>query len=309
MAAMEISAKTLREVEFGGQLRGYDTDEVDEFLEQVAIAVEQLQQEVVELKARLEAAEQRAERCEGAPAEVEGSDAEELRRLLLLAQRAADLARRDAEREVATMRERARNEVAVLLAEGQANVERMTTEAELSRREEVVRLANERDRLQTEIAALTSLVESERVRLEKGLRSALRWVERSLTPSAKVAAIRSTMGTESKLGQGSVRDIEAEIAEDAAAAAPHQGRGASRKASGLHDGPDVGVAPAVDGTVVPGRWAAKSTDGADDGSSLENDAAPEETASMPPNAPIGPEAPSTEVWQIDEPAVEEIHQG
>src|SRR5258707_1112581 len=40
---MEISAKVLREVEFRDRLRGYDTDEVDEFLEEVAVAVEELQ--------------------------------------------------------------------------------------------------------------------------------------------------------------------------------------------------------------------------------------------------------------------------
>jgi DivIVA domain-containing protein len=54
MAAMDISAKTLREVEFGGQLRGYDTDEVDEFLENVALAVDELHRRIAELAERAE---------------------------------------------------------------------------------------------------------------------------------------------------------------------------------------------------------------------------------------------------------------
>ena len=39
---MEISGRILREVEFRDRLRGYDTDEVDEFLEKVAVAVDEL---------------------------------------------------------------------------------------------------------------------------------------------------------------------------------------------------------------------------------------------------------------------------
>ncbi len=39
---MDITGKVLREVEFRDRLRGYDTDEVDEFLEEVAVAVDEL---------------------------------------------------------------------------------------------------------------------------------------------------------------------------------------------------------------------------------------------------------------------------
>jgi len=39
---MEISGRILREVEFRDRLRGYDTDEVDGFLEKVAGAVDEL---------------------------------------------------------------------------------------------------------------------------------------------------------------------------------------------------------------------------------------------------------------------------
>ncbi|MGH9065883.1 MAG: DivIVA domain-containing protein, partial [Acidimicrobiales bacterium] len=36
MAGMEVASRTLREVEFRQQLRGYHQDDVDEFLERVA---------------------------------------------------------------------------------------------------------------------------------------------------------------------------------------------------------------------------------------------------------------------------------
>ena len=49
---MEISAKMLREVEFRDRLRGYDTDEVDEFLEKVAIGIDELRAELVAVRER-----------------------------------------------------------------------------------------------------------------------------------------------------------------------------------------------------------------------------------------------------------------
>ncbi len=51
---MDLSAKLLREVEFRTSLRGYDTDEVDEFLEKVAVAVEELQEKMRQLAYRAE---------------------------------------------------------------------------------------------------------------------------------------------------------------------------------------------------------------------------------------------------------------
>ena len=49
---MEISGKVLREVEFRDRLRGYDTDEVDEFLEKVAVAVDEMRAQLADLAER-----------------------------------------------------------------------------------------------------------------------------------------------------------------------------------------------------------------------------------------------------------------
>jgi cell division initiation protein len=40
---MEVSPKTLREVEFREKMRGYHPEDVDQFLEQVAAGIEVLQ--------------------------------------------------------------------------------------------------------------------------------------------------------------------------------------------------------------------------------------------------------------------------
>ena len=58
---MDVSPKTLREVEFREKLRGYHPEDVDQFLEQVAVGLEGMQD-------RLRQAVERAQRAESAAA-------------------------------------------------------------------------------------------------------------------------------------------------------------------------------------------------------------------------------------------------
>ena len=106
---MDLSAKLLREVEFRTSLRGYDTDEVDEFLEKVAVAVEELQEKMRQLAYRAE----RAERSVSDRAAEEDDDS--IRRTLVLAQRTADLAVREAQEQAAVLMDTARSESEKLL--------------------------------------------------------------------------------------------------------------------------------------------------------------------------------------------------
>ena len=185
---MEISARVLREVEFSGSLRGYNTDEVDEFLEKVALAVDGLQ---AELRAALERAERQPIEVQTAPS---GGDDDTLRRTLVLAQRTADLAIKEAQEEADQLIQRARAEAETTLGEakrsaettlGEAkrSAERLTSEAERRLREEVARLTGARDDLRREVDTLMSLLAAERERLSESLGTALRYVERSLTLS------------------------------------------------------------------------------------------------------------------------------
>ena len=90
---MDVSPKTLREVEFREKMRGYHPEDVDHFLEEVAAGLEVLQD-------RLRQAVERAQRAEAAAAEAEGSD-ETLRKTLVLAQRTADMAVQEAREQAA----------------------------------------------------------------------------------------------------------------------------------------------------------------------------------------------------------------
>ncbi len=237
---MEISAKVLREVEFSGSLRGYNTDEVDEFLEQVALAVDGLQ-------AELRAANERAQEPSELPVQTESDIDESLRRTLVLAQRTADLAIKEAKDEAALLLDRAREEAETTLQDAKARAEKVGAEAERRHREEVIRLTSARDELKGEVETLLSLLQAERERLTESLEAALRYVERSLTPSAELTALPSigarpapngaeeagslleeragteaekTVPEEESQSEEQIDEVEAAIAADAAAAAP-----------------------------------------------------------------------------------------
>ncbi|MGC9960786.1 MAG: DivIVA domain-containing protein [Acidimicrobiales bacterium] len=183
---MEISARVLREVEFNSSLRGYNTDEVDEFLEQVADAVERLHAEAKSAAERAEAAD-RSPRDRGA---IEDDDS--IRRTLVLAQRTADLAIREAQEEAGQMLDRARAEAETLVGDARDSAMRISSDAERRLQEEVARLGASRDELRKEVDTLVTLLGTERERLTETLGAALRYVERSLSPSAEVMSVAAS---------------------------------------------------------------------------------------------------------------------
>ena len=88
---IEVSARTLREVEFREKLRGYNQDDVDEFLERAAAGVELLHD-------RLRQAMERAMRAEQRASDLPDDD-DALRRTLVLAQRTADMAVKESQQQ------------------------------------------------------------------------------------------------------------------------------------------------------------------------------------------------------------------
>jgi cell division initiation protein len=158
---MEISGRILREVEFRDRLRGYDTDEVDEFLEKVAVAVD-------ELLAEREAAREKPAR----PAEP-ALDDESLRRTLVLAQRTADLAVREAREEATALVEEARIEAGALTAEARDEADRVRAEAEQEVHARIAALESRRVELEHEIEELDRIAATERGRLVASLSAAL----------------------------------------------------------------------------------------------------------------------------------------
>jgi cell division initiation protein len=233
---MEISGKILREVEFRDRLRGYDTDEVDDFLEKVAIAVEELQEEV-------HAAQGRADRAERQAETLPPVDDDSLRRTLVLAQRTADLAINEAREEATRLVTEARQQADSMLTEARHSAQAMRNEAEREMQARVQRLGEEHDRLTKQIGSLTALVEGERARITESLSTLLGYVAETLNVSSDLAAGQQLPGLSRDLVDPApnhggfsdflppssersaddpldlgLPDVEAEIGEDAAIA-------------------------------------------------------------------------------------------
>lgn len=169
---MEVAPRTLREVEFREKLRGYNQDDVDEFLERVAAGIEVLQE-------RLRQANERVGRAEARLTELPEDD-DTLRRTLMLAQRTADLAVKEAQDQAADIMSRARAEAAALVGEAEETNRRLTDEAERGVRAEVTRLADLRGQLEADVESLKSHLETERSRVQRTLTNALHWIEENV---------------------------------------------------------------------------------------------------------------------------------
>jgi cell division initiation protein len=165
---MDLSPKLLTDVQFREQWRGYNPEEVDEFLERVAAGVEELQQRLVDALERASNAERRL---------LERSDDDEIRRTLVLAQRTAvasmEEARVEADRLVSETEARCRQ----LVAEAEAQAARLDADIATRRRMELGDLAEQRAALQLDIDTLREFVESERARFAGVLRGHIEWLE------------------------------------------------------------------------------------------------------------------------------------
>jgi len=207
---MDLSAKVLREVEFQSRLRGYDTDEVDEFLEKIAVAVDEMQEKMRQLAYRPNAQNDRSPR--GRPTRTTTASGglscsrsepqispfvrprSRLQRSWTLPGASPEATdRRAGERAAPHLRGRAQSQRRHCQARGQ------------------------RDQVGDELRKLSNLLDTERERLAGSLRAALSVVEQTLSPPMEI----SELGLAPASSQAGVPDdIEAQINEDAAAAAP-----------------------------------------------------------------------------------------
>lgn len=132
---MAVSPEQLRSLRFDEGLRGYDKRQVDKVIARVADLLEELQTRLADAESRLAAAEARAASAGAAPRAAAASQEaaeldEQLRRTLILAQRTADAAIKEARDEAAQIRAEAEAEAGSVLAAAQARAEELSTDAE-----------------------------------------------------------------------------------------------------------------------------------------------------------------------------------
>jgi cell division initiation protein len=199
---MDVTPQVINEVEFHQKMRGYDPDEVDDFLERVAVAVEQLQERIRQAEQRAVAAERKAaERPKDAPASAnagaapttEADETDAIRRTLVLAQRTADAAIKEAEDDAKRTLQSAQEQVQRLYADAQEQARKLVIDAESEARKttddtrqrlvkEIIALEETRDSMRADQGILERHLEEQRLRL----RSSISELQRLLDDPARM---------------------------------------------------------------------------------------------------------------------------
>lgn len=239
--AIGVSPQRLREVRFAEQWRGYRTDEVDEFVERVAEAFDQLEERLSEAAERAARAERRL---------LERSPADDLSRTLVLAQRTADAALREAESESARLLADADERARATLAEAEARVARFDAEIEQRAESELGDLVERRRSLESDVARLTDYVKRQRGRLCEELRAHLRWLEDGvhLEPVPEISSEPAPAIDRPYAGVGA-EAVEADVTAEPAPDGPPPPTDAGASDEGAADDDALATATATDGGV------------------------------------------------------------
>jgi DivIVA domain-containing protein len=200
---------TLRTVEFRLGLKGYNVDEVDEYLDRAAQESEALQEHARQLTERLQQASDRIVALErekrSAPSESEGAAAaasgggsslepglsdETLQRTLLLAQKFVDQTKRESEAEAAEIVAQAEQKAKAAVDAAEQAAAKLQAESQQKLREEVARLESRRTELATDVESMARHLESERNRLRGALSDILKWVDENVQPANSLMGVR-----------------------------------------------------------------------------------------------------------------------
>ena len=199
--APQSALDALRTVEFKLGLKGYNVDDVDEFLERAAVEAEHLKDQLRQQQQQLRQAAERINQLEAdrrnaaavpapevqpAPAPavvapmavVASPSTEQVTRMIGLAQQFVDQTQAEAE---------ARAKELTLAAQDKAR--EIVSEAQSRAQDEVTRLNGLKQRLSEDVERLSRQIETERTRLRSQLGDFMRWIEDNLTPDASTAVL------------------------------------------------------------------------------------------------------------------------
>jgi cell division initiation protein len=221
---------TLRTVEFRLGLKGYNVDEVDEYLDKAAQEAEALQEHVRQLNERLRQASERIAQLErekrAAPVAVESQENaaaaaaataeanalsdETLQRTLLLAQKFVDQTKRESEAEAAAVIAQAEETARASIAVAEATAAQLQAETHQKLRDEVSRLETTRTELATDVESMARHLESERNRLRGALSEILKWVDENVQPANSLMGVKPKAAQASQPEEGQRRQPESD---------------------------------------------------------------------------------------------------
>ena len=246
---MELTPQTLHAVEFREARRGgYNTRDVDDFIERVAAGVGHLNERLRDAMGRAEAAEARMreaqrelEEARRRPPAPEASETDEtLRRTLVLAQRTADATIKEAKEEANRVLSEAREEAARTRAEAEADARRGAESARIAAEAEVDTLLSNREKLRADIEVLTKKLGEQRSNIRVGVNELQRLLD---DPSALKPLATPPLAEVDRpvaLDAAPVADeVEAEGSNGQAPAEVSAGYGSTNVAS-LQESPDLG---------------------------------------------------------------------
>jgi DivIVA domain-containing protein len=182
----------LRTAEFRLSLRGYDVDEVDDFLERAAVEADQLREQVRQASAQAAQSADRVrqqgpDRAPEAPAPSSSpvaatgpGSSEAVSKMLEMAERFVEQTRLDAETEAAS-----------IVADAQERARQLATDAQQRLADEVARLEGQRQRLGEDVEQISRKLEAERSRLTGSLHDLLGWLDKNLQPVPALATTAS----------------------------------------------------------------------------------------------------------------------
>ncbi len=176
-------------------VRGYNVDEVDDFLERLSGEVHQLKELVQQQRQQLRQAGERISQLDARPASdastfvpapapapaprhVSVSGAEQVTAMIVMAQQFIEQAQQEAENKAREMTTSAQERAREIVAEARSRAE-----------DEVNRLNGLKQRLSEDVETLTRQLDSERKRLSGALAEFSRWVESSLQVGGARASV------------------------------------------------------------------------------------------------------------------------
>ncbi len=185
----QSSLDSLRTVEFRQTLRGYHIDDVDEYLERVAVEAEALQEQhrmagerLKQAAERIQVLEQQLEeqgpRRSGDPAPVvDAPNDDALQRTLLLAQKFVDQTQAEAEAQAKAVVDEAEGRARNVVTEAEDRARAIVDDAERQLRDDVTRLESLRTKLAVDVEDLSRHIAEERARLRVALTDMVSWID------------------------------------------------------------------------------------------------------------------------------------
>jgi cell division initiation protein len=201
-----VDAQKIREVEFRERMRGYHQEDVDEFLEQVAKGVEVLETQLTQVREEL--ARLKANPTVAATASSNDFSDDVIQRTLIVAQKAADQLRNDAESEAREIRAEAQRQAERILGEARTTSRLIEEDRRKNLLQELAQLEGEFNRRQEQLANIVTRDRAVRQKITDEIGGLLSLVRAADAPTTEALLAQTSTALDSSVGVevGSVGD-------------------------------------------------------------------------------------------------------